>query len=412
MNTIDLKNVDQVKVFKAERLAGTLSRTQNGAVFEYDQNYLAQAALDPNLAIAYKLPTTTKRHLCAGYNLHPFFAGLLPEGLRLEALLSKVKSSKDDLFTILLASSPDVIGDVWISDDGEIPKKSNEVLKLESILFEDLFQKSIVAQGKEASYNDITIPGVQNKISARMISFPVTIKSRRHDYILKLNPKDLPNLVENEFFFMNLARECGLEVAPVKLVRDKAKNAGLLVERFDRIYDKSSKSFCRIHQEDSCQFLNRYPADKYRVTAAEIANGIVELSTAALIEVLELLQLVAFSYVIGNGDLHGKNISLLTEPHSGRVKLSPAYDLLSTVPYGDMRMAIQFEGRDDNLKRADFINFGKRFGVRPKIIDEMLNRIVLGVNSAIDRVVEIGLPTKRTKQLRDVIAKRVGDISR
>ena len=60
----------------------------------------------------------------------------------------------------------------------------------------------------------------------------------------------------------------------------------------------------------------------------------------------------AYSYLIGNGDLHARNVSLLVQPN-GRIVLAPAYDLLSTVPYGDRRLALKVEGRDDNVKRRD-----------------------------------------------------------
>jgi serine/threonine-protein kinase HipA len=84
-----------------------------------------------------------------------------------------------------------------------------------------------------------------------------------------------------------------------------------------------------LHQEDACQFLNRYPADKYRLSLREVADGLMELTTAPQIEILNLLRQYVFSYLIGNGDMHAKNISLQTL-EDGTITLTPLYDLICT----------------------------------------------------------------------------------
>lgn len=77
------------------------------------------------------------------------------------------------------------------------------------------------------------LAGVQDKASASMISVPV---SRAHErYILKLNPPENPYLVENEAWFLGVATQCGISVAPSRIVRDADGQPGLLVTRFDRV---------------------------------------------------------------------------------------------------------------------------------------------------------------------------------
>ncbi len=46
----------------------------------------------------------------------------------------------------------------------------------------------------------------------------------------------------------------------------------------------------------------------------------------------QLVRRLTFSVLIGNGDMHLKNWSLIYRDRR-RPELSPAYDLLSTVPY-------------------------------------------------------------------------------
>ena len=41
---------------------------------------------------------------------------------------------------------------------------------------------------------------------------PVRGRRRTADYILKLNPQDKPTLVQNELYFLRMAKACGLGV--------------------------------------------------------------------------------------------------------------------------------------------------------------------------------------------------------
>lgn len=398
-------------VYRGTELAGRISRTRKGSVFEYDPKFLAERARSEESGIAIHLPYSAKRFETAGVNLHTFFAGLLPEGLRLKALVKRVKTSEDDLLSLLVAAGADCVGDVSVVASGESPMRPAAVAdptKLDQVVFADLFRESI-AEKPTGQPERFSIPGVQEKISASMISFPVTTRKSAKSYILKLNPADQPLLVENEHFFLRMAGDCGLCVNPAKLVKDRAGASGLLVERFDRHFDPAKKAVFKLHQEDACQFLDRYPADKYRVKFSEIAEGL-SVCTAPILEVAKLIRLKAFSYLIGNGDLHAKNVSLFAPYGTGRLELSPAYDLLSTLPYGDQKMALQFEGRDDNLKRQHFVAFGKRFEVKPAVVSAILDEICDTSSSWIERTAEIGLPDKKTRFLEATMKKRRDDL--
>lgn len=235
-----------------------------------------------------------------------------------------------------------------------------------------------------------------------MIAFPFATRGKR--WILKLNPPALPRLVENEYFFMNAARSCGLHVPRLHLVHDREGASGLLVERFDRASDKGR--WRGIHQEDACQFLNRYPSDKYRLKVSDIAKAL-DLCQAPLVARARLLDLVTFSYAIGNGDLHGKNISLGGER---ALQLTPSYDLLSTRPYRDLKLALQFEGRDDDVTRRDFLAFGGRFGLLEKAVAARLDRLCEKLEPFVSRVKEIGLDATNTRQLEELMSKRLADL--
>jgi serine/threonine-protein kinase HipA len=134
-------------------------------------------------------------------------------------------------------------------------------------------------------------------------------------------------------------------------------------------------------------------------------EGVAHHASAPRIELLRLLEVIAFSYVIGNGDHHAKNISLLWRDN--RIVLSPAYDLLSTLPYGDNHMALRMDGRDAHFKRAHFIEFGGRFGLSPKAVTAMLNQIVTRTSRWVPRINEAGFEPKIERFLVQEMTKRI-----
>jgi serine/threonine-protein kinase HipA len=243
-----------------------------------------------------------------------------------------------------------------------------------------------------------------------MISFPVRVKDRAKAYTLKLQPKEYPHLIENEHFFMKMAHGCGLAAAETKIVRDSKGQEGLLVTRFDRYFDKVTKSLQKLHQEDACQIVGAYPHDKYRLSAKSICEGIARHASAPIVDIKNFIDLYAFSYIIGNGDLHAKNVSLVECAPAGAFVLSPCYDLVSTLPYGDRRMAVPLGGRDDNFRIEDFVAFGKQFDIPEKAIQRSLGKMAEKAAPWLKRLTEIGLEKKGLTFLTSSIKERLEGI--
>jgi len=382
----------QADVFVGEVLAGHLLQDLDRTTFSYVSEPPPSKLRGGGLSI--RLPLSESPFETAGTFLHPFFANLLPEGFRLEALRSRLKVSRDDAFTILLETAADAIGDVSVVPQGEHPKTppvllpSDDPAKLD---FQDLLSKDIAIR--------TTIPGVQEKVSDAMVSFPVG--GSAGPCILKLNPPKFPRLVNNESFFMSMAKASGLAVAETRLLEDKHGETGLLVKRFDRRSDGTKR-----HQEDACQLLNIYPGSKYNVSSKDIAGAVQSYTDAPTLQIRRLAQLVAFSYLIGNGDLHAKNVSVYLSDR-GLVELTPAYDVLSTLPYPlDQRMAIKMDGRDDNLKRPRFSEFFLRHGLAEALLYKDLDRICDVAPQWIGRLNELGYDEKTTDKLRREIERR------
>jgi serine/threonine-protein kinase HipA len=382
-------------VFQGSTLVAHISRTAQGTALSF--------VPDAELANGFLASTLSRKTepIETPY-LHPFFLNLLPEGARLKLLLQAARSKEDSL-ALLLKVGWDTIGDIAVLPHGE-PEVKHTVSVSETRLQEANFWE-LFYQGIEGA--DASIPGIQEKISASTIAFGVKTASVP-SAILKLNPRAYPRLVQNEAFFLAMAKSCGLEVNRASVVYDRKGEPGLLVTRFDRV--KRDKAIHKLHQEDACQLLDEVPANKYEIPLKAIAEATSNVCTSPIAETLRLLRLYAFSYIIGNGDLHAKNISVYWHE---AVRLTPAYDLISTLPYPmDQNMALKLDGRDDNFRASNFAAFGERFGVRKQATRSMIDLLCTRAESWIGRVGEIGFEQALTERMQREIADRIAKLRR
>ena len=401
------KRVGELRVMRGDGELGLLERTKVGARFTYHSALVESHLADSAQAVCFAMPVRPEPYEVQGVNLHAFFAGLLPEGLRLRALVRDVKTSEDDLFSLLVALGGNTVGDVWVTNEPGVQAADEPTIDVHGLAdssFAELLEDSLHLAKRS---DPLAIAGVQPKVSAAMISLPLRARGGRHSYILKLAPPEFPRLIENEAFFMDLARSLKLPTAQCTIVEDRTGETGLLVERFDRVYASDQEYPVRLHQEDACQLLGHYPADKYRLPFGEIAESL-EVCTAPVVERLRLLQLQALSYLIANGDLHAKNISI--QVAQGHTRLTPIYDLLSTLPYGDGDLAIQIEGRDKRLKRKHFLACGERMEIRPAATNRMLNSLLKGVAPRIAHLDKVGLTPRKTAHLERTMRQRLTDL--
>lgn len=389
--------IDRLPLFKDGLIAGELRRTDRGCEIEFTTEFLARSK---SSRFTYRLQALPGPQIWVGTNLPPYFAGLLPEGLRLNALARRLKTSKDDLFSLLAEAGADPVGDIHFAADSPVdsPKLPTDFQEI----LENYVHKAQDPTGQP-------LAGVQDKISSSRVSLPF-VRGREHA-LLKFGSPEFPDLVANEDACLRLAKKCGLPVPRHRIVQDKNGVKALFVERFDRSWNKEAKLLRRYHLEDACQFLDRYPADKYRLTLQEIARGIQEICPSPEIEVLNLLRLTAFSYLIGNGDLHAKNISLLQQDALAPSRLSPAYDLVCTVIYGDETMALKMNGKNKNLKRKTFVDFGRRFGLTSGSVELMLDRLLARFAKYEDLLFSFAHARKKERSLKPMVRSRVKELS-
>ncbi|MEJ1195531.1 type II toxin-antitoxin system HipA family toxin [Pseudarthrobacter sp. CCNWLW207] len=341
-------------IYKAGVLAARLERHDGGTRFSYLPAYLASGGP----AVASSLPLTSVPVLSAAGAAPPYFTGLLPEGRRLNALRRSIKTSADDDLSLLIAAGGNPVGDVQIVGHGEPLDPDEHAVQLDPKLPVDFDQ----LLGDPDLIDPVALAGVQDKLSAGMISLPVASAGRR--FILKLNAPEFPHVVENELVMFRYAAKLRLPLSRVQLIRDVAGRPGLLVERFDRvpIAGGGPDEVRRLAVEDGAQVLKLYPADKYNVGYGQVCQALADYCSAPLPALRNLAIQGAFAWLSGNGDLHAKNVSMVQQPH-GEWTIAPVYDIPSTVVYGDKTLALTLAGKRSGISRRHFLGWATALGL-------------------------------------------------
>jgi serine/threonine-protein kinase HipA len=211
-----------------------------------------------------------------------------------------------------------------------------------------------------------------------------------------------------EWIGLTLARALGLATPDAALLQmpDDLPPA-LVVERFDIREQADDPRW--IAMEDMCSALDLGPHDKYTGTIERVAKAVRALSTAPDEDLLVLLRRVLFTWLIADGDMHLKNMALLKIAHSGdaafrTVRFAPVYDTLTTRVFPGLkhdRMALKLGGKDERLRRADFVALatlaGLRAGDAQAAIDDVLQRLPLVLDAlALPRALALSADARAT----------------
>jgi len=308
---------------------GTIVRTPGDfSAFSFDAAYRATNG-NPILSLSFRAATGGLRKdpkPTAGA-LPAFFANLLPEERLREAMekhhAGEVRPGND--FDLLAALGADLPGAVRA-----LPSSATDARSVENV--------------RETPKARFSLAGVQMKLSVmkntgKGSGLTIPLEDGEGQYIAKFPSMTFPGVSENEFANLALAAAIGMEVTECELV-EKADFEGipedfktlsdgkvLLIRRFDR-----GAGHKRIHSEDFAQVFGAYPSRKY--DAAAYHDIAAALNTAVSTQAaLEFVRRLALAVVMGNGDMHLKNWSLIYPGAGDTPKLAPVYDVLSTVPY-------------------------------------------------------------------------------
>lgn len=243
---------------------GTLTRLPGDRVlFAFTENYVADQNR-PTLSLSFKdalgsliidvRPTQTR--------LPAFFGNLLPEGAMRDYLAARASVKPEREFFLLAVLGRDLPGALEIQPaDVGMPLDENTIMSGES-----------VTNPESDTALHFSLAGVQLEFSAvKGAAGGLTIPADGvgGSWIVKLPSAKFPNVPENEFAMMELARQVGIAVPETGLIplsRISGLPSGIdavgkhahVIERFDRAANGE-----RIHVEDFAQVFAVYPERKY-----------------------------------------------------------------------------------------------------------------------------------------------------
>ncbi|MFE5644179.1 type II toxin-antitoxin system HipA family toxin [Rhodococcus sp. NPDC056516] len=303
----------------------------------------------------------------AALRLPPWFSNLLPEGRLRDWIARDQGVSVERELQLLLRIGNDLPGAVQVLPFvGEMDFDPDVLADTQHIVARNNIQ---------ASPWKFSLAGVGLKFSLLKQNERLTIPMAGAvgDWIVKFPDATYSDVPANEFATMSLAGRVGINIPEISLVhRDElpplsdivwpgAEDQAYAVARFDR-----APGGRRIHIEDLAQVRGFYDDRKYHGAFETVAALIYRGKDTSSLR--EFIRRLTFNILIGNGDAHLKNWSLIYP--DGRIPtLSPAYDLVSTAPYANEYapddFGLKFNGTKilDRVDRSSFEQLQRRLGV-------------------------------------------------
>jgi len=238
--------------------------------------------------------------------------------------------------------------------------KSMPELELNKTLLKKLAEETINKR--------IAVTGIQPKLSLTIEKVGqkearLTIVGLWGEFLLKPQHEKIPFMPETEDLTMHLASIFGIEVCENSLIRTNDQSLAYIAKRFDR------KKGLKIHIEDFCQLSEFLTENKYKGSYEKAGKLILKYCTNSGLDVLKYFELILFSYLTGNNDMHLKNFSLMHMENE--IKLSPAYDLINVNlihPKDKEELALTLNGKKTKIRLIDFNALGKLLEIPDKVV--------------------------------------------
>ena len=222
-------------------------------------------------------------------------------------------------------------------------------------------------------------------------------------FILKPQTDTYRSLPELEDLTMHMAEAAKIAVVPHGLIRFDDGELCYITRRIDRQPDGSKTAM-----EDMCQLSERLTEYKYKGSYEQIAKLIKKYSAVPQLDLVNFWEVVVFSWITGNSDMHLKNFSLYKTPLG--FCLTPAYDLLSTLivmPQDTEELALTLNGKKRKIKSSDFEKAMTASGLNEKVIQNMANKFGKAISKWIDLIDNSFLPNDMKREYKRLIIKRV-----
>jgi serine/threonine-protein kinase HipA len=409
------RGLSQLDVYLNDKKVGLIEKTTTGKQrLVYDDTYVASKKSIP---ISLSLPATRKRHDTTSTT--NFMWGLLPDNaLVLQRWGVEYGVSPNNPFGLLAAVGEDCPGAIqllhpgldfvgregvaWITDDELKTRIRN--LKADP-----------AAARQPNDTGRISLPGAQTKTALYRTGTRWGVPKGRTPTTHILKPEPIPGLAANEHFTLLLMRSAGLPTAESEVL-DVDGIPTFVTKRYDR-FVPSSGQVRRIHQEDMCQALGIPPSKKYQ---ADGGPGIPEImsilrhSANPQADRDRFMRAQAFNMIVGNGDAHAKNYSILYAA-GGAYRLSPFYDVIC-LDAKEMAMTIGGQKKIEEILPRHWEKTSQLTGYDPEKsianVRDLVARLPGAALGVRDSCAKSGVNTSIVDRIIDKLWCRVCTISR
>ena len=332
---LSIQDSSHLDVLLNDKHVGIIERTPAG---KYRLIYNSEWHSSPKaIPISYSMPTTREKHDTT--TTTNFMWNLLPDNrAALDRWANEYKVSANNPYALLAAVGEDCPGAIQlIRPDSDIAGREGVDWITNGELVErvQMLKTDPGATRKAQDKGRASLAGAQAKTALYKTSDRWGVPNGRTPttHILKPEPSHLPGFAVNEHFSLLLMRNVGLPT-PDSEVMMLGGTPVFVTRRYDR-YTATSGGVRRIHQEDMCQALGLPPGKKFQEDGGPGIPDIMELlkhSADPLEDSNRFMRAQAMNFVLGNGDAHAKNFSIVYR-QGGVFRLAPFYDVASMLIY-------------------------------------------------------------------------------
>ena len=342
----------------------------------------------------------------------PFIESLLPEGwlervLKPKSDWERISAGRRYMSNITISENPDDLRDLPADLlEGRLDAYTSEGVFAGGYAgpvpsFDQTLEDRMAAHFTSAVMPRLS--GVQTKLPMNLSHYGTlrSAQDRAFTHILKPSPgAGFEDLSLVEAACLAAARACGLETPAHALVPmpDGLPDA-LLVERFDIRRDRNDRR--GIAMEDMASVRGIAPSEKYQGSIEQVARALRGVSSDPEADAAALLQRAVFAWLIGDGDLHLKNLAVLkVSPDVAQnfvsVRLAPVYDAVTTRVFPgleDGHLALSLAGKRNRLSSGDFVRAGATMGIGAGVARNLVHCLcdrlgahLIGLDPTTDRV--------------------------
>lgn len=187
---------------------------------------------------------------------------------------------------------------------------------------------------------------------------------------------DLYSVVKAEFVAMRLARQAGLDVAPVEMAHSLGKDV-LLVERFDRV--KAADGWSRRIVLSALTLLGLDEMMARYASYEDLAHRIRAEFDQPGQTLHELFGRIVFNVLCGNTDDHARNHAAFWDGVSYR--LTPAYDICpQSRTGGEATQAMLLHGQERRSQLVHCLAAAERLGLSQTQAREIINHQMAAIH--------------------------------